>query len=503
MSKYVLLTGSTGLLGQYLLHDLLLSGHRVVVLVRPLDGLTGRERIERVMQDWEARQGRRLTRPVCFEGDICLPGLGLEEEQKDWLARHSDRVLHNAAAVGFHAEEVNGEPWRSNLQGTRNTLELCHELNIRQLHYVSTAYVCGFREGVVKEADLDTDQKFRNDYEKSKFQAEQLARSAKFLDSLTVYRPAVVAGDSQTGYTSTYHGLYMYLKLISVLMNNIDPNDEGIREISLRLALTGEERRNIVPLDWIASAICHLFSKRGAHGRTYHLAPDTPITPREIIDYASSYYSGSGVTFAGADKLKYDDLDPFEQMVHDNMTTYESYDTTDPRFDTTNLKRFAPHLPCPRIDEAMLHRFIRYGEEDRWGKRRRPPAEVARWAEDLLPRSSDLPDPSEAAQSAETNGEAPQVIGLDVIGPGGGQWQLTLSGDRILDIEPGLPDRSEPVVRLSCGELEKLIQTGARPKEKLEIFPDQSADGPSMLNPVALLARALRPAGADAPSQAS
>jgi hypothetical protein len=36
-----------------------------------------------------------------------------------------------------------------------------------------------------------------------------------------------------------------------------------------------------------------------------------------------------------------------------------------------NLKELLPDLPCPIIDEPMLHRFLAFGDADRWGKRRR------------------------------------------------------------------------------------------------------------------------------------
>ena len=85
------------------------------------------------------------------------------------------------------------------------------------MHYISTAYVCGHREDLVKEDEFDVGQEFRNDYENSKFQAEKLVRDFPEFDSLTVFRPVVITGDSITGYTSTYHGTYLYMKLARVL----------------------------------------------------------------------------------------------------------------------------------------------------------------------------------------------------------------------------------------------------------------------------------------------
>jgi thioester reductase-like protein len=98
----------------------------------------------------------------------------------------------------------------SNLTGTRNLLQLCRETGVRQFDHVSTAYVCGKRPGPVFERELDCGQTFRNDYERSKCEAEKLVRAAAHLDRVTVYRPAIIVGDSRTGYTTAYHGPYAY-----------------------------------------------------------------------------------------------------------------------------------------------------------------------------------------------------------------------------------------------------------------------------------------------------
>ena len=48
--------------------------------------------------------------------------------------------------------------------------------------------------------------------------------------------------------------------------------------------MTGDEPRNVIPVDWVSEVMCHLFCTPEAHGGTYHLVPETPITPREIIE---------------------------------------------------------------------------------------------------------------------------------------------------------------------------------------------------------------------------
>ena len=64
-------------------------------------------------------------------------------------------VIHNAAILQFDGASMEAEPWRTNLGGTRHVLQLLDQMEPREFHYVSTAYVCGTREELVKEDDLD------------------------------------------------------------------------------------------------------------------------------------------------------------------------------------------------------------------------------------------------------------------------------------------------------------------------------------------------------------
>jgi len=455
VSHYTLLTGATGLVGRYLIRDLLSRGHRLAVLVRSTKTETAEERVESILQMWERQSGQLLPRPVCLEGDVNQPGLGLKPSDREWVAENCDRIIHNAAVLTFHGKDRDDDPWRTNVGGTRNTLDACRELGILDLHYVSTAYVCGTRPGVILEDELDCGQDFRNDYEHSKLLAEKMVREADFLEQLTVYRPVVIAGDTKTGYTNTYHGLYTYLRLINVLVLNQQPGPDGRRYTPVRLNMTGDEKRNIVPVDWLSTILCRLLETPEAHGDTYHLAPQEPLTPREIVDAGYKYFNSYGVEYCGPEANMAGTAGDMDEAMRERGTIYESYETTDPLFDMTNTQKFAADLPCPRIDVPMLHRFWRYGEEDRWGKRRQPKAEVPFWVRDQLDSTFARTHADMGSTGSDTT-EMPLVVGLDITGPGGGQWQLLLRGSRVDDVERGLPLRAAAILRISTEGWQRL-----------------------------------------------
>jgi nucleoside-diphosphate-sugar epimerase len=369
MLNHLLLTGATGLVGQYLLRDLLQEGTPLAVLIRSQGKDSAQERLEQVIAHWEKELYRKLPRPVCLEGDITLPDLGLSRDARRWAAKHCTAVLHNAASLTFFGKDRSSDPWLSNLTGTSNMLSFCRETGVRELHYMSTAYVCGKRPGTIFESELEHDHGFRNDYEHCKFEAEKLVRSAPFLDSLTVYRPATIVGDSQTGYTATYHGLYSYFQFAWMLRQYANLQPDGRWHVSLRINLTGDECRNLIPVDWVSAVTTHLLLNPEHHKQTYHLTPLEPVTARQIEEAMSEHFGYYGPAFVGPDGLA-GPLNEVEQKFYDYVERYAPYWSKEPVFDCTNTRTAAPHLPCPQIDSACLHRLMEFAIQDRWGKRR-------------------------------------------------------------------------------------------------------------------------------------
>jgi nucleoside-diphosphate-sugar epimerase len=142
------------------------------------------------------------------------------------------------------------------------------------------------------------------------------------------------------------------------------PADEnGYRHTPIRLRMTGDERRNIIPVEWVSAVMCRLFETPEARGLTFHIAPDKPISSREMIEYCGEYFKSTGVEFHGhgelpplANRAENEDQWMFERMVMENAETYAPYEQTDNVFDMTNTKKFAGDIPCPEIDKTVIFR---------------------------------------------------------------------------------------------------------------------------------------------------
>jgi thioester reductase-like protein len=357
MDGVILLTGATGLLGRYLLRDLSAAGNKLAVVVRPSERQTAEERVAGLLASWEKQGVPPLPAPHVLVGDITEPGLGLSAEDRAWVARHCDMALHNAASLEFEAVSgEEGEPWRSNLGGTRNVLALCREAGIADFHHVSTAYVCGLRSDVVREDELNVGQEFGNVYEQSKLQSETLVREAGFLSPPTVYRPAIIVGDSQTGFTTTFHGYYAVVRLAVTLARMVEGTEEIDWSIPLN-GLTGHEVKNLVPVDWVSAAMAAIVNQRRLWGATYHLTPADPVkaeTIREVIEKVVGYEGTTAFSGAGKNGDAVGIGEELASAFYDQMRIYATYWRNDPTFDRTNTLAALPDLPCPVLDRDRL-----------------------------------------------------------------------------------------------------------------------------------------------------
>lgn len=354
MEKCYLLTGATGLLGRYLIRDLSQGGAGLAVVVRPSRKQTVQERVDGICRTWEQKLGIPVERPMVLEGDIREPDLGMTPADVRWVGANCTAMINNAASLTFVSTGRDAEPWRSNVDGTRNVLQLCQDVGIREFHHVSTAYVCGLREGICREDELDVGQEFGNDYERSKVQSEQMVRKADFIDPPTIYRPAIIIGDSNDGFTTQFHGFYAALQLVNTVRKHHGPNETGLaRAHTARLNLCGYERKNLVPVDWVSEIMTRVILDSEHHHKTYHLTPmhSVPVRLfREVLQAANQFYD---TMFIGSDH-KIENPNELEQFFYNHIKVYDSYWRNDPTFDRTNTEQAFPDLPCPHVDFDLL-----------------------------------------------------------------------------------------------------------------------------------------------------
>src|SRR3954451_10697987 len=232
--------------------------------------------------------GRKPSREIdadrieVLEGHIGERDLGVASKDYERLTAEVTVAYHLAAAYNLGIDLDTAV--RVNVEGTGNVLELCERCErFEQLHYASTAYVAGDRRGTVYEHELVLNQGFKNYYESTKFQAEVWVRGLADKVPSTIYRPAIVVGDSRTGETQKFDGPYYMLRAISLGENRRVP-----------IAHFGSEDAyfNVVPVDFVISAMAALSNDPDVVGETLHLVDPEPRSSKEIFKLLSREYAG-------------------------------------------------------------------------------------------------------------------------------------------------------------------------------------------------------------------
>jgi thioester reductase-like protein len=259
--SYVFFTGFPGFLGTALLPRVLarLPGATAVCLVQPSWAALARERVAQLQADDAAAAGRIEL----VVGDITVPGLGLPGPEA--LQRDVVEIFHLAAVYDLSVPR--DVAMRVNVEGTRHVLDFAAGCpRLRRFQYVSTCYVSGRHRGAFAEEELEKGQTFNNFYEETKYLAEVLVRGRM--------AAAVVVGDSVTGETQKYDGPYFVLQWL------LRQPRVAVMPVVGR---TTAYEFNMVPRDFVVSAIGYLSGRPESLGRTYHLADPHPLTVDALL----------------------------------------------------------------------------------------------------------------------------------------------------------------------------------------------------------------------------
>ena len=178
------------------------------------------------------------------------------------MAQKIDVIYHSAASVYLTAplEIIR----KTNVTGTLHVLRLgqlaMKKGGLKAFHHVSTAYIAGKRSGIIYEDDLDFGQKFNNNYEQCKFEAEKLVETYRSELPITVFRPSIIMGDSKTGWTNAFNVLYEPMRM--GYFNNLPIIPTSKKSII-----------DIVPINFVSEALLHLSHlDEGISGKTFHLS---------------------------------------------------------------------------------------------------------------------------------------------------------------------------------------------------------------------------------------
>ncbi len=274
----IFLTGATGYLGAYLLHDLLrATDSTLYCLVRAANHEEAKKRIQKNLERyllWKPEDASRIF-PVI--GDLAQPLFGLTDEQFQKLAGEIDVIYHNGAWVNWILPYPVLKD--TNVGGTQETLRLACAQKMKPVHYLSTNGIFISTEYehtkyIDEDEELHQSKGIFIGYAQSKWVAERVIQLGRERGvPISIYRPGILMGDSQSGIFNLDDFLCKLIK--------------GC--IQLGFAPDLELPAQITPVDFVSKSIVYLSNQTENLGKTFHVITPDPIYWNRLVDWINYY----------------------------------------------------------------------------------------------------------------------------------------------------------------------------------------------------------------------
>ena len=262
-------TGATGFIGKRLVKKLLeRKGAKVYFLIRKESA----GKVAALRDYW----GVSAARAIPVHGDLTRKKLGVSAEDIKKLKGEIAGFYHLAAVYDLEADEES--QIAVNIDGTRNTVEFAKAIDAGHFHHVSSIAAAGLYEGVFREDMFKEAENYDHPYFRTKHESEKIVRDECKLP-WTVFRPAMVVGDSMTGEMDKIDGPYYFFKLI-----------QRIRKLLPSwMPMVGLEggRINIVPVDFVVNSLDYISHQEHASGKCFHLVDPVGYRVGDVLDILS------------------------------------------------------------------------------------------------------------------------------------------------------------------------------------------------------------------------
>ena len=202
--------------------------------------------------------------------------------------------------------------------------------------------------------------------------------------------------------------------------------------------------------------MCHIHGRPEFHGTTYHVTSPYPPLIMEMASVMQEVVEDLS-PLGDPDSSWNLDGEWFAKTFRDQLGIYGAYWRDDPQFDATNTLHAAPHLPCPKLDRAMMSQLARFAIDANFGRVRRakhkPAFDVHSHMRRLLHGPGDLRLHVDLPEGDSRIAH----LGIQVDGPGGGQWELLVRDGRLVAIDDGVSMRSSAVFHVNSATFCSLV----------------------------------------------
>jgi amino acid adenylation domain-containing protein/thioester reductase-like protein len=273
----VLLTGTTGYLGAFLLNTLIeTTTAQIICLVRFTDisedrnRAGGMARIRGNLLDLGLWNDSMLERIEVLPANLSRTRLGLSPDDFDELASRVQVIIHSAATVNlvYPYAAMRG----ANVIGTREIVRLACQAGATVHHISTNGVLPNSVEGWSEDSMVainDVPEKLLDGYGQTKWVAEQLILAAgKRGLPARIYRPGTISGHSTSGSSNTYD-LLNALVVESLQLGHAPDIDGWYAEMT--------------PADFVSKAILSLADIIDTEQRVFHLGDPNPLPTKELF----------------------------------------------------------------------------------------------------------------------------------------------------------------------------------------------------------------------------
>jgi 2-alkyl-3-oxoalkanoate reductase len=362
--KTIVVAGANGFLGNKLVAEALKRGAKVHGLARDNHKGTARDRVmAELNENLSEHEIKALAgNLVVHHYDIAKNDLGLGKALVTELRHVTDTVFNCVGDTNFFPKNIE-ELYATNIEGVMNLIKTLCDKNVL-FNHVSTAYVCGDRNGVILENELDEDQGFKNPYEQSKFLGEKRVREVCEKKGIryNIFRPSIVIRKhSVHGKIPNLNHFYSFVGLIDILRQ--DAQTEGYIstkdkvKIDVRFLGSKQSTLNFVDLDYVVTAMIEITQRVKTGCGTYHLVNHEPMTNQQFLEAVMAIYRIEGFQII-EDKAAFSELNFRERLIKRGLANYVEYFYVDPRFNEKNVRAAlkGSGIACPKFDQEYIAR---------------------------------------------------------------------------------------------------------------------------------------------------
>lgn len=362
--EHIFLTGATGFLGAFLLHEILQQTQaNIYCLVRASNLEQGRQKIQTNLERYILGGGNLNSRVIPILGDLSQPLLGLTSEKFRELANKLDLIYHSGAFVNLVY------PYNTlratNVLGTQEILRLASQGRVTPVNFISTIDVLkplSFRERkmIAEDEHLGNPYELKQGYTQTKWVAEKLVIAAQSRGIPTcIYRPGMMSVHSQTGVSQPND-------LISRIIKGM---------IQMGSAPNLEQWINLTPIDYASKAILYLSRQQESTGKVFHIVNPNPLFWNKLVSDIQSFgyhirllpYEKWQAELLKLDIYQGNALEPIlslftEKIFNTKMTYLEIFLKASKAFDcqyTLNMLA-GTSINCLPVNTKMLHTYFSY-----------------------------------------------------------------------------------------------------------------------------------------------